>query len=202
MSRPRRVAGRSRDRRAAGGSSRPPASACGRRRTSCGRRCSPRSTPAARSSTRAVLDLYSGTGALAIEALSRGAAGRCSSSATGPRSTRSRATSSTLGIGVAGRGRGPATSAGSSPAAAARGARSTSCSPIRRTTPPTTTSPSCSAALDGARAGSRRRRSSASSGPTRHPVVAPARALEPAGSARSAIRSCSSVDLSDDSPVS
>ena len=66
------------------------ATASARPRTSCARRCSPRSTRGARSSTRSVLDLYAGTGALAIEALSAGRRARGARGAgPGRRSTRS-----------------------------------------------------------------------------------------------------------------
>jgi 16S rRNA (guanine966-N2)-methyltransferase len=47
---------------------------------------------------RGVLDLFAGSGALGIEALSRGAKRRCSSSATAARSRRSRRNLEALGL--------------------------------------------------------------------------------------------------------
>ena len=85
--------------RAAAGSSRPPGDQVapdqGHRRA---RRCSPRSTRAARSTTRSCSTSTRARGALAIEALSRGAARRCSSTATAPRSSAIRANLATTGF--------------------------------------------------------------------------------------------------------
>ena len=73
------IAGRSRD----DGWRRRRGRACGRRPTGCARRCSTSSAP--RMAGARVLDGYAGTGAVGIEALSRGAAHVTFVDATGGR---------------------------------------------------------------------------------------------------------------------
>ena len=174
-----------------------PATTCGRPRTSCARRCSPRSTPGARSPTRSCSTSTRARARSAIEALSRGAARavlveRDRRGARGDRRERRARSARRPGPGRAARRR-----PRSSPARRPPRRRSTSCSPTRRTTPTDDDDRRARSRALGAPGGSRPARRDASSARVGSAIVRARTASEPAGSGHSAIRSSFFVDASD-----
>ena len=153
-------------------------------------RCSPRSTRAARSSTRPCSTSTRARGALAIEALSRGAARAVLVERDRPRSRRSRRNLDATRLRATGAGvvaADVATLPRRRPPPGRR--RSTSCSSIRPTTPPTTRSPTLAAPRWRRPGGSRPDAIVVVERPARRRRSRRPKGSGPAGSGPSAIRS-------------